>query len=1065
MTSPDATLIATTQFGPYSGTPIQDLPATPWYTYYGILENGLEYPNGTSNDCAFQSLEPKGDMPENAKITATVLAFFPRLNCEVADIQHSLTTNFSANSPGPALDIVLGSASCTASNSKGLCDPQKQDCPSQAFIYDMYTLNGLSSNDECHIASDDAYIFFVMGDVRYQQNASSGNLSAQEASIANISGLVCKPNYSISPAQLVLDPALAGIPAGTSISRAESSLSTTQPGFSNSHLTSAWYETLSAIDGLYNNDTDVDEALFHFMADANNHSGIEVLLDPSVQSAAATAVFTAVMAQFAREYLMAPANITLEGQVTLIESRLRVQGLSVWLIIVGFVVLILAAIVVMLYKPHNVVPREVDSIAALSTILASSDSIGELLQSTGHLSDEALQQHLSSNSYRTAFYPSTRSFVIERQEASNWPLPPSRLSKIMQNPITSPTRYAKYCHAHSKSVTSDGLASRWWRPFTLGLPFLLVTLTLPIATLVILEVIQQYSKNHDGLINTLDTLASAEALSHYVPAAFMMAISIMFNSFDFAVIIFAPYSALAKGNSPAGRSITANYLGIIPVLRLLQAIDLCHWAVFFSTIAAIAGSCLTIVVSGLYNSNSVPGYSGVSVRQADQFNLSWTDSVSNDSNAGNIFALIEKFQFSYPKFTYDELALPTIQLSDQNVAAQAGLQVQLPVTRATLNCTVVPSEGTTVSKSSSGSGGQANVTVEAPLPANCLFGGPEGNDPSITFIANFPMSLSETPLNGSYGGKLLDLHVAPSFGDSLGFDSYGDGAGSSEADNPPGCPSLGFIFGYFTVGDDTNAKVTALICSQLVEEVQTETHFLLPSLDLDPSNPPMPDESTVRYLANQTNARPYRIQAFDSNVTAYNSTSAFQPGSTAAVDPFFQALLYGQEYIDPASLVGSNNTDRLINAMNHIYRQYMAQAISSNMRQNLGSANGPTMEAVLINPNRGRIAQDEPTKIVLQVLLAIMFVCGAATYLLTDTKGVLPHSPTSIAGVASLVAGSELVDRRFVPRGSEWMNDKQLKREGIFQGKLFGLGWWESAEEGKGGRRFRVGVGKAERRI
>lgn len=123
------------------------------------------------------------------------------------------------------------------------------------------------------------------------------------------------------------------------------------------------------------------------------------------------------------------------------------------------------------------------------------------------------------------------------------------------------------------------------------------------------------------------------------------------------------------------------------------------------------------------------------------------------------------------------------------------------------------------------------------------------------------------------------------------------------------------------------------------------------------------------------------------------------------------------------------------------------------------------MEAVLINPNRGRIAQDEPTKIVLQVLLAIMFVCGAATYLLTDTKGVLPHSPTSIAGVASLVAGSELVDRRFVPRGSEWMSDKQLKREGIFQGKLFGLGWWESAEEGKGGRRFGVGVGKAERRI
>lgn len=113
---------------------------------------------------------------------------------------------------------------------------------------------------------------------------------------------------------------------------------------------------MSAIRILYDNVTDVDEALFYFMADANNHSGIEVLLDPSVQSAAATAVFTAVMAQFAREYLLAPADTTLEGQVTYNENRLHVRGLSVWLIVVGLVLLICAAIVVLSYKPHDAVP-------------------------------------------------------------------------------------------------------------------------------------------------------------------------------------------------------------------------------------------------------------------------------------------------------------------------------------------------------------------------------------------------------------------------------------------------------------------------------------------------------------------------------------------------------------------------------------------------------------------------------------------------------------------------------------------------------------------------------------
>lgn len=664
-------------------------------------------------------------------------AFYPQLDCEVADIHHSLTTNVSADAPGPALGIVLDSASCTASNSKGLCDPQTQDCPSQAFIYDMYTLNGMFSNDDCPIASDDAYIFFVIGDVRYEQNASSGSLPSQEVSVANISGLICKPSYAISPAELVFNPALAGTLAGAIISRVGSTPSTTQLGFTNSDLTMVWYETLSAVGALYNSDKDVDEALFHFMADANNHSGIEMLLDPSVQSAAATAVFAAVMAQFAREYLLAPADTALEGQVAYNGYRLHVRGLSVWLIVAGLILLICAAIVVFLYRPQDVVPRNPESIAAMSTFLASSDSIRESLQSTGHLPEEALQQHLSSNSYQTAFSLSGDSFMIERQEASNWPLPTSRLSKMMQTSIISPLQCANH-DGQTNSLPSDGPGSRWWwRPFTIGLPFVLVTLALPIVTIVILEIVQQYSNKHDGLVDTPDALASADALSNYLPAAFMMVVSIMFNSIDFTVMIVAPYSALAKGNSPARRSIMSSSLGKVPVLGLLQAIIVRHWAACFSTIAAILGSFLTIVVSGLYIFHAVSGSSGISIQRVDQFNLNWTNSVNNDSNAGTMFALIEEFNLSYPKFTYDELALPTIELGDQSQETSEMLQVQLPAVRATLDCTVVPSQGITVSTSNLGSGGQANVTVEAPLPANCLLGGMHAFGANSSLLRNF----------------------------------------------------------------------------------------------------------------------------------------------------------------------------------------------------------------------------------------------------------------------------------------------------------------------------------------
>lgn len=268
-------------------------------------------------------------------------AFLPQLECEIADIHHSLTTSVSTDAPGLALSIVLNSTSCTATNSKSLCDPQTQECPSQAFVYSMYTLNGIFSNNDCQILPNDAYMFFAIGDVRYQQSAIFGNLPSQEVSIANIAGLICKRSYTISPARLMINHGLTGSLAGVTISKVDDSPSTMQLGFTNSNLTSFWYESLNAIGSLSDNVTDFDEALFHFMADADNHPRIEALLDPSVQAAAATTVFTAVMAQFAREYLLAPANISLEGQGAYDENGLYVRGLFVWLIVVGLVLLIL----------------------------------------------------------------------------------------------------------------------------------------------------------------------------------------------------------------------------------------------------------------------------------------------------------------------------------------------------------------------------------------------------------------------------------------------------------------------------------------------------------------------------------------------------------------------------------------------------------------------------------------------------------------------------------------------------------------------------------------------------
>ncbi|KAI0149172.1 hypothetical protein BJ166DRAFT_58101 [Pestalotiopsis sp. NC0098] len=117
------------------------------------------------------------------------------------------------------------------------------------------------------------------------------------------------------------------------------------------------------------------------------------------------------------------------------------------------------------------------------------------------------------------------------------------------------------------------------------------------------------------------------------------------------------------------------------------------------------------------------------------------------------------------------------------------------------------------------------------------------------------------------------------------------------------------------------------------------------------------------------------------------------------------------------------------------------------------------------NPSdeEARIVQNRGPKIALQVLLGVMVLCAAASWLsMLGAGGLLPHSPASIAGAAALLAGGELwkaqeEDRRralLVPDGAEWIDDGELARLGVWENLVFGLGWWPDGRYGidAGGR-------------
>jgi hypothetical protein len=140
----------------------------------------------------------------------------------------------------------------------------------------------------------------------------------------------------------------------------------------------------------------------------------------------------------------------------------------------------------------------------------------------------------------------------------------------------------------------------------------------------------------------------------------------------------------------------------------------------------------------------------------------------------------------------------------------------------------------------------------------------------------------------------------------------------------------------------------------------------------------------------------------------------------------------------------------------------MAQAISLNMRRPFGGASSsPTyLDATCADTStQFRLKQNFLPKVILQCMLGQMFLCGAAAYWLTNMRRVLPHNPCSIAGVATLLAGSRMCTRERVPKGSEWLSAKQSMEARLWEGDVFSLGWWV---DGDRGRRFGVDVERAE---
>jgi hypothetical protein len=1055
VTQLDGLLVNTSTFAP---SPTLSDPSIV-YNAYGVMAKGLPYAEGTKPNLVYESfaLSQAGAL-QNVTMSAMVNAFIPHLTCEEVGVFINLEPKNSTDTY-PQDKVNITSSSC-------ILDPYLRPIihvlnPLEELVPPRQ-LSGVMATVNCTNTPFSGEQLLVLADIRYNQTLADPSVTYAVDEIVNatdgttevkqVTSILCWPSYSVEEVTVTYD--MAQSPPNITVSESNTRTNRTFPNLSYSSLSDLFTSSLAAVETTFGDIVsgavalEYPDPMFKMMGQVNG-GGYQALLNATAMSEAAQAVFQNTVVQIVHKNLLRHHTYPLTGTISYSEQRLEIRTVSFALMLSGFAAMIGLSTFVFFTRPMNTVPRDPEPIATTALVLTQSKEVQDLLLASSQISEQALCQKLSHHRFSTDLSNGAkghRTFEIRATE--------SLVPHDEPLPATKPS------------------GPHWWKPLWARLPILISLFFLVLALVVVLEVLQRASDRENGITTIPATSGfTITVTTRWIPAVVMVLVATSFNAYDFTTSTFAPYHTLKKSSVPASRSLMSYLVGKLPPHALLVSLRHRHWGPFFSSTAALVGSLLTIIVSGLYTGNNVETFVPFHLQSADSFNPAWPNSVTNDGGAAVVASLTENLNLSYPPFTYGELAFPTLQsLTSASVYggsnSETTMTVTIPALRASLDCEYLSPRQFNITAGYNPQIDEVSLGVQGtiPLPENCPFGGMGGN------LSYMDLPLAAQSGNSSYFGLMTDLHVGPWPADY--FSSIDELEIGAQKDNPPGCPSLAFAFGYYDLTDSFDAaqpKATAMFCYQRMQQVLTNVTLTLPGLSIAADQPPIPDESTVKLLSSGPNgetAFEYRIQVhMDNQFSLFTQSQYSANGSSlTAMDNFFRGVLFGKQPIPQTALVGAANRETVMNGIQGFYRRYMAQAISENMRvKHADSSQAQNFSGIAINHNNLRLFQNKASKLTLQVMLVFMLICGLLAFVLTGTKYILPHNPWTIAGKASLLAGSELCSesmRERTPPGALWMSDKELKENGVWQGWLFSLGWWDWKRGER--RRWGIDVGQAE---
>ena len=988
------------------------------------------------------------------------------------------------------LDVSLGQTPGHLEFTKNLNSSSGWKSNYQGF-FDYYICNSGFNNVDAgnpdvpqpNATSPEDYRFLLtMIEVSFFLNNTLNNTEPDTSETTNwtasqSTAVLCKPSYSVDLYTVTLAPLNQTLLKAEKVSNTSMSMA----GFNMKDLFDGIVMSLnSSAFGDGGADYEIAPVPSMFMVlealltEPNNNSGLEALIHPGLLRDLSTQALQGIGTQFAEQYLKQGQRQPLAGSVLMTEQRLQVKRLTVGLLLTTLGILAFTVLILVKIRPWNAAPCASESLSSAATILTASDAL------RGHLQTGGLDLNITVNNLESCDY---KSVIGARGNFSIQPVTATSLPDTSSQP---------------RRKKSKKELQPCWRPIATKNWFLVCILVVPLILIAVLEAIQQVSDRKRG-IALLRSSGDSHTTISYVPVFVMLSVALMYESLDAAASIFAPFLALRRGDAQAARSISTNLVSKLPLYAFYLSLRDQHWLNSFTISAALISSFLTIAASGLYSPITVLSSRAVQMQQIDGMNLSHIDLSQGDNLAGETTKLMMFFNVSNPLWTYDNLIFPAFNalIPDSFLGSNAtfegvSVSTKLPALRPSLQCTMAPAENITNTANiyhsgemqilddgtytygDPGSGvfsiqetvfpwslDMSNATIAEQLGSAIWtneFIIPNDTETSISMtqvgfaspVVWVPPDEGSSVLQQTVMLRPVSLDIDPSAA------NFGFAAGLASGTKTSQMMNISLDGANTILANRWDMKIDLVVglCYQILEEVQTNVTFNWPDMTTSQINTPVPDESTARVIMSNESSTPTRVMNTTGRTASahwfgislnmflwalqgYNSTMENW------LDAWFITLQDSKGGQPLSELLGQANQSELVNASSRLYARYAVQAINANMRISGAQVKQdlPLYNATLSVPVL-RLQQNKGPKIVLQVLLGIMALCGAIASTMLNTKEVLRYSPCSIFGKMELLARSELCgSRKIIPEGAEWWDEKRRRRYGLFDGWFFSLGW------------------------